>query len=119
MKKITLLLSIVLFLACGKDDAQDGVYAFGAGYLEYEATIGNDLDSALDSLLKVVPYDDMYSGSPYLIETEKMDRVDYLSDDRDFYMVKVMDSITGYILGSPSNAIDTKGSWYRIFWTED
>ena len=47
------------------------------------------------------------------------DRIDYPSNDRDFYMIKVKDSITGLSLSSPGNVLDTKGDWYKIIWDED
>ena len=54
-----------------------------------------------------------------ICEIMNRDRIDYPSNDRDFYMIKVKDSITGLSLSSPGNVLDTKGDWYKIIWDED
>ena len=95
------------------------MYCFGAGNIKYEATIGYDFVSALDSLLKVVPYGQLFNNKPYYIDPELMDRVNYPSNDRYFYMITVKDSVTGQYLASPGNVLDTKGCWYKIIWGED
>ena len=122
MKKAIILLisTVALFAACDRNDDSKGVYYFGAGYIKYEATIGYDFESALDSLIKVIPFNRLYDR-PYYIDPEIMnrDRIDYPSNDRDFYMIKVKDSITGLSLSSPGNVLDTKGDWYKIIWDED
>ena len=122
MKKAILLSlsAIVLFAACERNDGSKRIYNFGAGYIKYEATIGNDFESALDSLIKVIPFNRLYDR-PYYIDPEVMnrDRIDYPSNDREFYMIIVRDSITGLNLSSPSNVLDTKGDWYKIIWGED
>ena len=43
----------------------------------------------------------------------------YPYDEREFYMIKVMDSTTQYILASPVDVLDTKGDWYYLVWPED
>ena len=122
MKKAIILLisTVALFAACDRNDDSKGIYYFGAGYIKYEATIGYDFESALDSLVKVIPFNRLYDR-PYYIDPEIMnrDRIDYPSNDRDFYMIKVKDSITGLSLSSPGNVLDTKDDWYKIIWDED
>ena len=122
MKKAILLFiaTTVLYAACEKNDDSKRIYSFGAGYIKYEATIGCDFESALDSLIKVIPFNRLYDR-PYYIDPEIMnrDRIDYSSNDRDFYMIKVKDSITGLSLSSPGNVLDTKGDWSKIIWDED
>ena len=110
---------IVLLFACEEKDDSKELYSFGAGYIKYEATIGNDFDSALDSLLKVVSYDQIFQNNPYYIDSELMDRVNYPTNDRSFYMIIVKDSTNGLYLGSPRDALDSKGCWYTIIWGED
>ena len=122
MKKAIILLisTVALFAACDRNDDSKGIYYFGAGYIKYEATIGYDFECALDSLIKVIPFNRLYDR-PYYIDPEIMnrDRIDYTSNDRDFYMIMVKDSITGLSLSSPGNVLDTKGDWYKIIWDED
>ncbi|MCR4829360.1 MAG: hypothetical protein K5864_07860 [Bacteroidales bacterium] len=108
-----------IIVACESDDDSNGIYSFGAGYIKYEATIGHDFDSALDSLLMVVPYDQLFNSVPYYIDPEPLDRVNYPTNDRSFYMITVKDSMNGLYLCSPSNVLDTKGDWYKIVWGED
>lgn len=120
-KAIILLIATVAFLAaCERAGDSKGIYCFGAGYIKYEATIGYDFESALDSLIKVIPFNRLYDR-PYYIDSEILnrDRIDYPSNDRDFYMIIVKDSITGLNLSSPSNVLDTKGDWYKIIWGRD
>ena len=58
MKKAIILLisTVALFAACDRNDDSKRIYSFGAGYIKYEATIGCDFESALDSLLKVIVF---------------------------------------------------------------
>ena len=121
MKKSILLFPIIIvfLFACDKKNDSKGLYCFGAGYIKYEATIGNDFDSALDSLLMVVPYDQLFYNEPYYIDPELMEKVNYPTNDRSFYMITVKDSINGLYLGSPRDVLDSKGCWYTIIWGED
>ena len=117
MKKIIILLifSFLLFTGCEKEKCGDGCYTFGAGYIKYEATIGYDFDSALDSLLTVIVY---RPNEPYIIVPEPIEVV-YPTNDREFYWIAFKDTADRLYLGSPMDVIDTKGNWYRIIWGED
>lgn len=124
MKKsmIFFLAVISLLVSCERNDdsnGNNGIYCFGAGFIKYNATIGHDFDTALDSLQKMVSYDRLFQDKPYYIDPELMDRVNYPTNDRSFYMITVKDSINGLYLCSPSNVLDTKGCWYKIIWGED
>ena len=117
MKKAIILLisTVALFAACERNDDSIGIYYFGAGYIKYEATIGYDFDSALDSLLTVIVY---RPNEPYIIVSEPIEVV-YPTNDREFYWIAFKDTADRLYLGSPMDVIDTKGSWYRIIWGED
>lgn len=122
-KSIFFFLVIISFIvACERNDdsnGTNGIYGFGAGNIKYMSTIGHDFDSALDSLLMVVSYDQLFQDKPYYIDPELLDGVNYPTDDRSFYMITVKDSINGLYLCSPSDVLDTKGCWYKISWAED
>ena len=121
MKKSVLLFIVMAMLlgACERHDESNGMYCFGAGYIKYKATIGYDFESAFDSLQKVVHFDQLHQNESYYIEPELLNRVEYPSNDREFYMISVKDSTNNTYLSSPSNVLDTKGDWYKIIWGED
>ena len=112
---ILLIATVALFAACERNDDSKGIYCFGAGYIKYEATIGYDFDSALDSLLTVIVY---RPNEPYIIVPEPIEVV-YPTNDREFYWIAFKDTADRLYLGSPMDVIDTKGDWYRIIWGED
>lgn len=91
----------------------------GRGIYKYNATLGFDFDSALDSLIIVKYSKRSYNNTPYYLEPELMRGMVYPYDEREFYMIKVMDSTTQYILASPVDVLDTKGDWYYLVWPED
>ena len=109
----------MVLVACEEKDDSKGLYCFGGGYIKYEATISYDFNSALDSLLTIVPYDQLFLDEPYYIDPEHMNRVNYPTDDRSFHMITVMDSINGLYLSSPRDVIDSKCCWYTIIWNKD
>lgn len=114
MKK-NILLSIfllVLFAACEK---QERIYKCDAGYIKYEATIGYNFDSALDSLLTVIAY---RPDEPYIIVAEPFDVV-YPTNDREFFLIAFKDTADWLYLSSPNNVLDTKGDWYKVIWAKD
>ena len=113
MKKIAMILFLFsLVVSCERDDNK---YKCDIGFITYQATIGYDYSSALDSLLKM---DILLPDAPYVIEPEQI-RVEYPIDDRDFYMISFKDKPNGINLQSPMDVIDTKGCWYKIIWGED
>ena len=117
MRKTVFLfvISIVLFVACEKNERPEGSYSFSAGYIKYEATLGEDLDSALDSLLTVIDY---RPADTHIVATELVE-VDYPDDDRLFYWVAFKDTNKRTYLQSPKDVLDTKGCWYKMFWEEN
>lgn len=117
MKKAIILLitTVALFAACERNDDSKGIYRFGAGYIKFEATIGYDFDSALDSLMKVIVF---RPNEPYKVVPEPLD-VEYPTNDREFYWIAFKDTADRFYLGSPMDVLDTKGDWYKIIWDED
>ena len=87
--------------------------------IKYNATIGCDFESALDSLIIIKYTNRSYNGTPYYLEPELMREVVFPYDDRDFYIITVMDSITQNVLAATADVLDTKGDWYYLDWPED
>ena len=114
MKKIIpiLVTLFAVFVACEK---QEEIYKCSVGHIKYEASLGYDFDSALDSLLKVIIY---RPNEPYIIVSEPLD-VEYPVNDREFYWIAFKDTANRIYLGSPMDVLDTKGDWYKIIWGED
>ena len=117
MKKAIILLiaTVALFADCEKKETPKRMYSFDAGNIKYEATIGCDFESALDSLLRVIVF---RPNEPYIVVHEPLDVV-YPANDRNFYWIAFKDTANRLYLGSPMDVIDTKGDWYKIIWGED
>lgn len=117
MKQFFLLLvfSFLFFTGCKKEKCGEGCYKWGGGYIKYNATIGCDFESALDSLLRVIVF---RPNEPYIVVHEPLDVV-YPANDRNFYWIAFKDTANRLYLGSPMDVIDTKGDWYKIIWGED
>lgn len=117
MKQFFLLLvfSFLFFTGCKKEKCGEGCYKWGGGYIKYNATIGCDFESALDSLLRVIVF---RPTEPYIVVHEPLDVV-YPANDRNFYWIAFKDTANRLYLGSPMDVIDTKGDWYKIIWGED
>ena len=111
--------SFLFFVGCEKEECGEGCYTWDGGYIKYKATIGYDFDSAFDSLIIAKYTNRSFNGTPYYLEPELMQGVEYPYDERDFYMIKVMDSTTRIILASPVDVLDTKGCWYDLVWYDD
>lgn len=86
------------------------------GSIMYLERIGNDFDSALDSLIKL--REPSIQGKEYYIETEKM-TIDFNHDDRVFYSVCFKNKVTNLILFGLTDVIDSNGNWFGILWCED
>lgn len=123
-KTITLaVLTTLFFFSCGKPDQTTpptitepaATYRCECGNVVYIAQIGDDFDSALDSLLKVIP---VLPNRPYSVVPQEI-RVDYPYDDRKFYAIAFRDGPEGMYLQSLFDVLDTKGCWYYIDWLED
>ena len=114
MKK-NILLSVALLVLFAGCEKQERIYRCDVGYIKYEATIGLDFDSALDSLLKVIVY---RPNEPYIVVPEPLNVV-YPTNDREFYWIAFKDTVDRLYLGSPMDVLDTKGNWYKIVWDKD
>ena len=92
----------------------------------FQAKIGNDFASALDSLerqyesefieLESTGY---YSGKGYFVEKEKLN-VDFTDDDRAFFYVILIDSVImdGHLTNRHLNrfdVLDEKGNYYKYY----
>ena len=119
--RFILLFGLAVLFSCEStdDDANgvtdNGTYKCDVGYITLRARIGEDLDSALDSLLKVKT---VLSDTPYVVVPEALN-VEYIADDRCFYTITFKREENGANLQSPSDVLDTKGNWYLLSWLED
>ena len=148
MKKLfySVLSALVLFSACSSDDnVNSGGESFIpkesifeetksfkvieggiCGSIVYDDRIGTDFDSALESLIKekeqilnVLITEGHYSGEGYYIEKEKM-VVDFKYDDREFFVLTIIDKANIYQYLFSGIVIDSKGNHYYINeWGED
>jgi hypothetical protein len=114
----------VLFVACRKHKCTCTGYTVDknpCGCVIFRAKIGNDFDSALDSLkrqyepqlveLEATGY---YSGKGYFIEKERIN-VDFIYDDRVFFYLIFKDSVITYRhLIRNFDVLDEKGNYYRF-----
>jgi hypothetical protein len=82
----------------------------------YVSRLGNDFDSALDSLIKLKEQTNTVSIENCYIETE-MITIDFSCDDRLFYIIGFMDSIKHFYVSL--DVIDNKGNYFDIIWCED
>jgi len=121
MKKVVFFLFFaVLFTACHNHKCTCTGYTIDNNPCEclyFQAKIGINYDSALDSLKRLNELKlnklsaDFYSGS-YFINKEKID-VDFKDDDREFFHIMFMDSIVTYrILLGIHDVLDDKGNHY-------
>ena len=83
--------------------------------LKYGGEIGNDFDSALDSLIKnyapllnTLAKEGHYSGEGYNINKEKID-VDFSYDSREFILLTITDKVNVYQILFSGDVIDEKG----------
>lgn len=91
----------------------------GSATMRYEGRIGNDFDSALDSLKILYKQTlEFYGEDGYNIKKEKI-IVDFNYDDRAFFLLTFIDKkninnwlITGIV-------IDEKGNYFYVTWNED
>ena len=125
MKQISFLfLLAAFFVGCNRQCPCKGGYALDNAPCDcviFQSKIGNDLDSALDSLekyyepeLKRKFENGFYSGKGYLIEKEKID-VDFLEDDRGFFHITFVDSAVIYRwLNTSYDILDEKGNYYIL-----
>ena len=93
--------------------------------ITYICRIGNDFESALDSLIrKYEPRfttwatEGHYSGQGYNIDKEKIN-VDFSYDSREFILLTFIDKANIYNLLCTGDVIDEKGNYFRFIWLED
>lgn len=119
--RFIILFGVIALFSCektsdGANDAADGgTYKCDVGYITLRAQIGGDLDSALDSLLKVKT---VLPDTPYVVVPEAL-HVEYSADDRGFYTIAFKREENGAYLQSPNDVLDTKGNWYLLSWSMD
>ena len=99
--------------------------AGGAASVLYRGRIGDNFDSALDSLtrryepqLKMLANEGHYSGEGYAIGKEKL-QVDFSYDSRAFWLLTFTDKANIYNLIFVGDVIDDKGNHYVLINPED
>ena len=122
MKRIILILLLAtLFIACDKPCSCSGEYTVDKHScicIKFKAKIGNDFDAALDSLKRqyepkfnTLATEGHYSGKGYFIEKEKIN-VDFTDDNRAFFKLTFIDSLSIYNYIVTNDVIDEKGNYY-------
>ena len=96
----------------------------GGSSIMYLGKIGNDFESALDSLtrkrepmLNALAKMGSYSGE-YTIDKKKID-VDFSYDSRDFILLTFIDKTNNFPIFSSVDVIDEKGNYFGLIWPED
>lgn len=97
----------------------------GGSYILYQSRIGNDFDSALDSLinsyeplLKTLVTEGHYSGEGFNIVKERIN-VNFSYDNRAFVFLTFIDKANIYQYLFTGDVIDEKGNFYRLIECED
>jgi hypothetical protein len=97
----------------------------GSGTIVYQSRIGNDFDSALDSLIKryepilnTLATEGHYSGEGFNIDKKKID-VDFSYDDRSFVLLTFSDKANIYQNLFTGDVIDERGNYFRFIWPKD
>ena len=113
----------ILFIACEKPCTCNGDYIVDQHpciCIKFKDKIGYDFDSALDSLKRwhqplfnTLAIEGHYSGKGYLVE-KKIINVDFVEDDRSFFLLTFIDSVSVYLHPIAMNdVIDEKGNYYQ------
>jgi len=123
MKQIVLFLFLAfLFVNCNRQCGCIGDYTVNDNpciCIKFKGSIGDDFDSALDSLArqyksKLIELETSgyYSGKGYFIERERIN-IDFTDDDRAFFYLGFMDSVITYrCLICNHDVLDDKGNYY-------
>jgi hypothetical protein len=94
----------------------------GGTKITYICRIGNDFDSALDSLIRerepLLTGQPSYSGQGYNIDKKKIN-VDFSYDSREFILLTFIDKANIYNWLCTGDVIDEKGNFFRFIWPED
>ena len=141
MKKIVFtILFATLFVACDSDDNpvispnleiqeepffnENKTFTVDKGgtKITYICRIGNDFDSALDSLIRerepLLTGQPSYSGQGYNIDKKKIN-VDFSYDNRAFVLLTFIDKANIYQYLFTGDVIDERGNYFRVIWGED
>lgn len=142
MRKIVFtVLFATLFVACDNDDDHvispnvdmqeeqifndNKTFTGGGGTIVYQSRIGNDFDSALDSLIRrydpilnTLATEGHYSGEGLNIDKKKIN-VDFSYDNRAFVLLTITDNANIYNVLFTGDVIDEKGNHFVIIWPED
>ena len=147
MKKLVIVFSVLfatLFAACYNDNPvispdltkviqEESIFSEnktftvdnGCTTITYQNRIGNDFESALDSLIK--KYDPIlntlateghYSGEGYNINKEKIN-VNFCFDNREFKLLTFTDKANIYQILFSGDVIDDNGNYFRLIECED
>ena len=112
------LIMAVIFSACSKDEYSIFINGKKSKYesIVYQSKIGEDLGTALDSLVKLRTH--LINGKDYYIKKENL-TVDFRTDNRLFYLIHFIDANFPYgdsyevVLFLP-DVLDSQGNHYRI-----
>ena len=128
---IIVTLGIVCFCSCAKNFENEPdlinikITDSSCERLEYVTKIGNDYDTALDSLMQIyepnlqaLAIEGHYSGEGYYIDKEKIN-VDFDYDERDFILLTFKDKANINRLLFTNDVIDEKGNHYIHIACED
>jgi hypothetical protein len=89
------------------------------GSITYRDRIGNDLNSAIDSLVKLrILLLEGLTAEEYYIDKE-MITVDFNYDDRKFYSIGFRRKNNDMYIFSISDVIDSNGNCFNILWCDD
>ncbi len=92
------------------------------GKIEYIDRIGNNFDSALDSLLKIVV--PIVTNCPdincsdYTIEKDTIE-VDFSHDNRMFISIAFKDKDNYMHISSINDVLDINGNYFNVMWCDD
>jgi hypothetical protein len=90
------------------------------GSIMYQSRIGNNFDSALDSLIK--RREPAIFANTWVEEyytEKKIMTIDFNYDGRAFYSIGFMDKSQGFHIFSLTDVIDSEGNYFAILWCED
>jgi hypothetical protein len=123
MKQISFfILLAIIFVACNKPCNCSGDYTVDQHpcvCIKFTGKIGNDFDSALDSLKRwyepkfnILAAEGHYSGKGYYIDKTKIN-VNFIEEDRNFFLLTFIDSASFYKHIATLDVIDEKGNYYK------
>jgi hypothetical protein len=126
MKTIFSIIITILTFGCQEHEQLNTQYEIlsgACGTLTFKDKIGNDINSASDSL-EILQQELLTGGCPgnpchnYNIE-KRIIEVNFNKDRRDFYGFIFKDSTNNLSLFAMSDVLDTEGNYYFISWCSD